>query len=335
MSSGSHDDARPDPRPPHEDGIVEKFDGVRTKFGRRERRTADRLTKNARVRNSYLKIVMEDAVFDQLHDLVRGVRRRWEESESDDPLPVEDDRRRRATVSKKQSKRRLTIEPRSRNSLHMTYFFAGKVLEEMSGEELRRWEHFVRNCVSERRDGDAESPSAGDRCLRFESLATFPPGRQNLIVAAFESSPALDDLHERLCDVAVMEKECDRIAGAASGRGKEYEFPLLRGLTRKQQRRRGQRDSPRWVAHVTLGNLAGGSREDVRRLSEWLGNVNHADITGDNSVQSSSSALELTSNASSESNSDAPLANPDRTCIFESNVDALGLALGGPVPEHE
>jgi len=43
-----------------------------------------------------------------------------------------------------------------------------------------------------------------------------------------------------------------------------------RDLTLKQQKQRKQHNSPCWIAHVTLGNLTGGSREDVHRLNEWL-----------------------------------------------------------------
>ena len=66
---------------------------------------------------------------------------------------------------------------------------------------------------------------AGDYSLRFKVLATFPPGRQNLVVALFEPSVSLNDLYERLCNVATIEKVQDA-AENASGDGRDCESSL-------------------------------------------------------------------------------------------------------------
>eukprot|EP00571_Detonula_confervacea_P007837 CAMPEP_0172329420 /NCGR_PEP_ID=MMETSP1058-20130122/60872_1 /TAXON_ID=83371 /ORGANISM="Detonula confervacea, Strain CCMP 353" /LENGTH=222 /DNA_ID=CAMNT_0013046591 /DNA_START=557 /DNA_END=1222 /DNA_ORIENTATION=- len=217
----------------------------------------------------------------------------------------------------------------------MTYFFAGKVLEDMPSEELQRWQTMVRKCVLEH-----SNRFSGDYSLRFKSLVTFPPGRNNMIVAVFEPSSALDDLYDELCELAVMEKESSRDKNCDDDTEKEYEFPLLKDLTRKQQKQRRQHRSPSWIAHVTLGNLAGGSKEDVNKLSEWLGNrYDQGDDTimsntDENGVLLESSTLEVKPGASSEPNNDVPLTIKEKRNVLESSIGALGLALGGPVPGH-
>mmetsp|Transcript_30584 Transcript_30584/g.52349 ORF Transcript_30584/g.52349 Transcript_30584/m.52349 type:complete len:81 (+) Transcript_30584:193-435(+) len=59
--------------------------------------------------------------------------------------------------------------------------------------------------------------------------------------------------------------------------------------------------SPLWVAHVTLGNLSGGSRDDVKRLNSWLEDYKYQE----------SAMLQLS-----------------------NDIKVNGLALGGPVPSH-
>lgn len=266
----------------------------------------------------------------------------------------------------------------------MTYFFAGKVLEDMTVEELKRWEYYVRKecCCSSssiastssslldqhwhtntnknnNHDSNNElvlgsgSVSRSDYSLRFKSLSTFPPNRQNLIVAMFEPSPALCELYDRLCRMAVKKKKKkkdhrDRVDNDNNDDDDEkeqaYEFPLLRELTLKQQRQREKYDSPKWIAHVTLGNLVGGSREDASRLNEWLvdnsrnyvggGDDTVSDNSGDEEHFLSSTVEEVNDHASTESN-DVLLTKMEQTSrLLGSKVDALGLALGGPVPEH-
>ena len=300
-----------------DEGGVERFDGASTKCGRRRRRETDRRSNNARVRHSYFKIVLDDLVFDQLHGLMCEVGREWNNENIIDAG-------RPPTTSKKQSKRRLTLRPRSRTSLHMTYFFAGKALEDMPGEELLRWEHFVRKCVSEH----DSHVMPGDHSLRFKSLRLFPPHRQNLIVAMFEPSAALNDLYDKLCGIAAMKKEESRentvpgdatVTSAPDGAVQDYEFPLLRDLTRKQHR--GRRQESRWIAHVTLGRLAGGKAGDARSLREWLEAVQRADdgVGGDAGHETAAIAPKISSRSEALSLVDMPVS---------------GLALGGPVPEH-
>ncbi|KAL9189042.1 hypothetical protein ACHAXT_011532 [Thalassiosira profunda] len=332
----SLDDAQPSKRPLSQTGAAsqssEHFDGARTKFGRRERKTKDKATKNARVRNSYLKLTMENAVWDQLHRLVQQARYHWdEENKSSDDHSL--------SVSKKQSKRHLAIKPRSRNSLHMTYFFAGKVLDDMPLEELQRWDAMIRECVLDH----SSRFDAGEYCLRFKHLTPFPPQRPNLIAAVFESSPALDGLYEELCNLAIMEKEgsAEEEEGGsdADGSAIKYEFPLLRSLTWKQVKRRKQHHSqPSWIAHVTLGNLAGGSKEDARRLTEWLRDRESKSVdtstNASNGLSATPSMPDESSKAPSNNNGASSVDETETSSVLESDIKVLGLALGGPVPAH-
>ena len=244
------------------------FDGVQTKWGKRLRKVEDKETNNARIRNTYLKIDMDESIFDQLHNMVNGVGREWTE---------ENNTRHWQSKSKKQAKKQLTISPRSRHSLHMTYFFVGRVLNDMPSEEVQRWNTMVRSCVLEHNKSTPRFYS-----LRFKSLKLFPPNRNYLVVAEFEASSDLVGLYEHLCNLALAEKSGDKTDD-------DYEFPLLRELTLKQQ----QYDS-KWIPHITVGNVQGGSREDVARLGEWLGNKTYEDI---------------------------------------SSTNVLGLSLGGPMPQ--
>ena len=245
---------------------VSTFDGVQTKYGKRLRKEEDKETHNARVRNTYLKIDMDESIFDRLHNMVNRVGREWTE---------ENNTRHHQSKSKKQAKKQLTISPRSRHSVHMTYFFMGRVLNDMPSEDVQRWNTMVRSCVL------VHNKIPRDYTLSFKSLILFPPNRNYLVVAEFEASSDLVGLYNQLCSLALAEKSGDNTH--------EYEFPLLRELTLKQQ----QYDS-KWIPHVTLGNVQGGSREDVTRLGEWLGNKTYEDI---------------------------------------SSTNVLGLSLGGPMPQ--
>ena len=303
------------------------FDGVRTKFGRRQQRSVDKRNNNARVRNAYLKLSMESTMFDQLLNMINQTRHDWasENHAVDKDTADAETTSQKQITSKKQARRQLAIKPRSRNSLHMTYFFAGQVLKDMSGEELQRWNTMVRKCVLDH----IYNRHLSDYTLCFESLVTFPPNRLNLVVAVFGPSSALDDLCQQLCELAVKEKknvqndanelDCNEGTTALEIAEKEYEFPLLRDLTLKQQKQRERHKSPRWVAHVTLGNLVGGSKDDLQMLNEWLANRKYQGGTLLKSM--------------AEANTVAPLAS-DETSILESKINVLGIQLGGPVPEQ-
>uniref|UniRef100_A0A7S4MBN1 Uncharacterized protein n=1 Tax=Odontella aurita TaxID=265563 RepID=A0A7S4MBN1_9STRA len=108
--------------------------------------------------------------------------------------------------------------------------------------------------VADRDDADAanaiDSPTRkkdADSCiLRFKTLRLFPPGRNTLVVAEFEASDALRLLHDDVRDVA-LNHECEE----------------LRNVVR--------RSKERWTAHVTIGDIRGGTKGEVRALGYRLG----------------------------------------------------------------
>lgn len=274
------------------------FTGHTTKMGKRRRKREDKATNNARVRNSYLKLSFDKSAFHSLHELIRMTKQQWDSSQERQHDTM------KTVVSKKQSKRQLTIKPRTLPSLHVTYFFCGKVLEDMPCEDLHLWNSMVRERLLEYNNAnDATSSYAGEYTLQFKGLRLFPPNKHYLIVAMFEPSSKLYGLYEELCNLAITEKPSHHHHVSDTGDESKYMFPLLAELTKSQHDKRNQNkeNSPSWVAHVTLGNLSGGSREDVDRLKSWLEDYKYQGIDM------------------------AQLVN-------EINVN--GLALGGPIPSH-
>ena len=291
-SSGDNDQQQP------QASSQQFFQGQKTKVGKRRRKRQDVVTNNARVRNSYLKLSLDESVFNSLHRLICQTKDHWDSSSA--RQHQDHHHQQQDTVSKKQGKRYLTIKPRSLSSLHMTYFFCGKVLDEMSCDELRLWNMMVRDCVSAHNRSDSNDDSnttcLDEYRLQFKGLQLFPPNKNYLIVAVFESSSKLDGLYEELCNLAAMKKSMQD--GASDD--KAYIFPLLSDLTARQHSKRNNTNSPSWVAHVTLGNLSGGNTDDIKRLSTWIEDYKHQSI-------------------------DSLLGN---------DIKVNGLSLGGPIPSH-
>jgi len=265
------------------------FQGHRTKMGKRLRKREDKETNNARVRNSYLKLSLDETAFNSLHQLIRTMKEQWDSGENE-----------LQHISKKQSKRQLTIKPRTLPSLHMTYFFCGRVLDEMPCDELNLWNAMVCERLLEYNDATS---SAEEYNLQFKGLKLFPPNKHYLVVAMFEPSSMLYGLYEELCKLALSKKPSYHQDSETSNES-EYLFPLLAELTKSQHDKRKQNKSslPSWVAHVTLGNLSGGNTDDVKRLNSWLEDYNK--------YQASEMIHELNA------------------------INVKGLALGGPVPSH-
>ena len=266
-SSGSNDQQQPH----------QVFQGHKTKVGKRRRKRQDVATNNARVRNSYLKLSLDESVFNSLHQLICQTKDHWDSSSARKQQGHHHQQQQQDTVSKKQSKRYLTIKPRSLSSLHMTYFFCGKVLDEMSSDELRLWNMMVRDCLAAHNKSNSTddfTTSLDEYKLQFKGLQLFPPNKNYLIVAVFESSSKLDGLYEELCNLAALKKSMQD--GASDD--KTYIFPLLSELTARHHSKRNNNNSPSWVAHVTLGNLSGGNTEDIKRLSTWIEDNKHQSV---------------------------------------------------------
>ena len=212
-----------------------------------------------RVRNSYLKIVMDDESVDLMFDMAQRMRQvikerfldvpegqKEEETSRDgkemsDVDPDHDDRR---PSKKRKPPRPLTFKPRSRNSLHMTFFFGGTTIREIPPGELEEWHGQVMDRLRQasKSMGDTESGTTESSryTLHFRELCLFPPQRNTLIVAIFDGSPELHALHDDLRDIA-----------------KDSNSDGLKEVV--------ERSKERWTAHVMLGDLYGGGRGEAKQ----------------------------------------------------------------------
>ena len=262
------------------------------------------LTPSLRTRrphNSYLKIIMNDAVSRDLYSLTHQLKHRWDGMESLNSSSSSDERELEAMykvtsdksfqpcigdsstntqhnqLQPDKSKPNLKIKTRSLQSLHMTYFFCGTMLSEMPSEQLILFNSMLHEKLRTINNKD------GAYGLQFKSNDLFPPQRLNLFVATFEASPALNTLYEDLCDIAMTPKgdteqddddKGDKHTFAQMQR--EYEFPLLRSAVfkevkkRRRQQQKRNTDSSFWMPHITLANIVGGKNSGIKQLNEWL-----------------------------------------------------------------
>ena len=280
-----------------------------------------------RPHNSYLKILADDAVFEELHSLTQQLKASWEAEHCTDSIDMEFQALSEVisdvafqpsidgpTAESEQtdannSRPRFKIKTRSLQSLHMTYFFCGTMLNEMPADQLT-----LLNVMLHERLNNIDNRD-GSYWIKFKSIDLFPPQRQNLIAAKFESSPALDELYEELCDIAMTPKsdngkndnEDNTDKHPFTLAQKEYEFPLLRSNVfkqvkkRRQQQKRNKNTASPWVAHVTLANIVGGKKSGIKQFGEWLSEQQFG-ATG-------------------------RLSDEEHTIV-------KGFTLGGPYPEH-
>ncbi|KAL3797638.1 hypothetical protein HJC23_013470 [Cyclotella cryptica] len=306
-----------------------------------------------RLYNSYLKIVMDDAVFETLHSLMQKLKAGWETMESssdtqeiqqqsnfsteidveasrpssDQQLKFADAIQSNPPLHPMMPLPKLKIKPRSLRSLHMTYFFCGRKLDEMPSDQVILWNSKLKEklCgINSKFNSRGERPNYS---LRLKALDVFPPQRRNLIVATFESSSDLDELYEELCDLAMTPKSELEQANSNDGGDahsyfqKEYEFPLLRKPVslqmkkRRQRQKRNKHHSAPWMAHVTLANIVGGKNGGIKQLGEWLSDQQFG--------TSKEHSIELL----------------DELCTTVADmrgrdVAVNGLSLGGPHPHH-
>ena len=216
-----------------------------------------------RVRNSYLKIAMDDESVDLMFDMAQRMRQvikerfldvpegQKKEETSRDGKEISDEEGANPYPDRRPSKKRtpprpLTFKPRSRNSLHMTFFFGGTAIREIPPEELVEWHGQVMDRLRQasKSMGDTESESGTTESsrytLHFRELSLFPPQRHTLIVAIFDGSPNLHKLHDDLRDIA-----------------KDSNSEGLKDAVKCSKER--------WTAHVTLGDLYGGGRGEAKQ----------------------------------------------------------------------
>ena len=251
-----------------------------------------------RPHNSYLKILMDGSVFEELECLMHQFKNRWENRDYDSNnselqefhalskvisdtafKPSTDQFACVSTESNTENQNglrpKLKIKTRSLQSLHMTYFFCGTILNEMPSDQLE----LLNSMLHERlRDIDNKDNSY---YLKFKSIELFPPQRKNLIAGTFESSLALDELYQEVCDIAMTPKrdteqrEDNEYKHPFANMQKEYEFPSLRSAVFKEMKKRNQHrkrnnNISSWVPHVTLANIVGGKNSGIKELNSWL-----------------------------------------------------------------
>ena len=309
--------------------------------------------------NSYLKVILDDTTMDRMHGVALKIQSKVGSLQGDidksENASLEGDIRdqkndaqgrdiptssvvpTRKQESKSPSKKfntkkqqPLRFKPRSRASLHMTFFFGGETLCELPVEELIDWHGKIRDRLKESSFlSHAQSPDSArndesshenrnrndkpsddneingvidDYWFDVTDVCMFPPRRNNLIVAILEASPAWHALHNDVRDIA-----------------KTSDSQALNEITAHSK--------DKWTAHITLGNIfGGGSKGQVRKafdeileqIKEELGQEQRGVCTPRNE-------------GNDQKNTDA---NELPTDGFLFKARTHGIAMGGPVPEQ-
>jgi hypothetical protein len=117
--------------------------------------------------------------------------------------------------------------------------------------------------------------------FRVTDVCVFPPQRRYLVVAALEASPAWHAIHDDLRSIAKNSSSWS---------------PALAQIAKASKER--------WIPHITLGNLFGGTKTDLQILSDVSRNL-----------------------------SPEPDTSLNETAFFVTRlVIAKAIALGGPIP---
>ena len=215
--------------------------------------------------NSYLKVLLDEATLQLLRaktlELQAMLEKSLNESVADKAILEPNDK---ACASgaldsagdeipasgKSPESRSLSIKPRSLESLHMTFFFGGEVLCDLSPEELIEWHSQVEKRILKSfpsKNNNSPENSTDEYWFRLKALTLFPPQRKDLIVALLEASPAWHLLYNDIR--AIAERSSSE---------------KLRGLVQ-------QSSFQLWKPHITLANVRfGGSRSSQNRSKEIL-----------------------------------------------------------------
>lgn len=222
--------------------------------------------------NSYLKVVLDSATLSRLHQMTIDIREHFYESINEqeiqaDELPVVNSESYAEAPSGQSnsvregdandqkppngSKRPLAIKARSMDSLHMTFFFGGETLCGLPSNELADFHSSVRQLLEENGFVQESNRSQENtnidpsQYFRIKEIRTFPPRRNNLIVAVLEAPELWNSMHDAIRDIA-----------------KNGSSEALQSTTAYSK--------DRWTPHVTLANLFGGSRVDAKDLDSLL-----------------------------------------------------------------
>jgi len=242
--------------------------------------------------NSYLKVLLDHSTMQLLQTTILDIRQKVQESNEKETGVVEGGEERtnkeetaeETNVNLNQPQQRneprplLRIKPRSLESLHMTLFFGGEILCELSPEELTAWHEqvakriqqsfppssdgptknlldFCRCCCSggSAATGNSENDDDDDDCywFRLKEVCVFPPHRKNLIVATLEASPAWHTLHDDIRAIAAHSESSERLRNLVESTSFE-----------------------KWTPHITLANIiASGPRSVQRAQTKRLGEM--------------------------------------------------------------
>ena len=281
--------------------------------------------------NSYLKVLLDDTTMDHFHqvaiqiqqELVKHYQQQQEQQQREEKASEQRDDQQLAHQQKQEGQQQegqqqddqekgpeassdtnnskdkkkkgrnkpVTFKPRSRNSLHMTLFFGGEIVCELPVSELEAWHLRVSQRLKQSGFGNKACRS---EVFEFEvtDIKVFPPHRNNLVVAILEPTPAWHLLHDDLRKIAQ-----DPTLSAALADVTAY-------------------SKPKWISHITLGNLFGGTKADVKALLNPL--------LQDVFRKRLAMVVPIDNRSSSSSSS-----NKGWTALTS------GIAMGGPIPKQK
>jgi hypothetical protein len=206
--------------------------------------------------NSYLKLILDDAIIDALHDAAIAMERTATDISQEIVLSMprgnED-----GIEGKRNIKPPIRFKPMPRSYLHLTVFFGGEDLSALSSADLIKWHEYVsaqtRKIIAssspytELNDELGNLPqSVGENetqqvllslreqnrrvSLNLDSFMAFPPRRLNLLVAAFSAPSLLHQLHRNILTFSSSEGSALKSVALRNARGE-------------------------WKPHVSLGRL--------------------------------------------------------------------------------
>ncbi|KAL7565329.1 hypothetical protein ACA910_014610 [Epithemia clementina (nom. ined.)] len=223
--------------------------------------------------NSYLKIVVDETTLAYLRQSTLDLQNANEKETKRfrDAAPTAAALMNHSSRGGIRPRQPLLIQPRSLDSLHLTFFFGGEVLCNMSADDLTLWHSRIekqfaekgfgmrkgtRKAQEEDEDQFATSESVdswNDKYwLRIREFRLFPPRRNNVVVALLDASPSWHTLYDDIRQIA-KSSTCQDLV-------KVVNF-----------------SKEAWVPHITLANIKGQTlADDVARLNSLLNEMNIA-----------------------------------------------------------
>lgn len=220
--------------------------------------------------NSYLKLILDDAIIDALHDAAIAMERKATDISQEIALSMpggnED-----GMEGKRNSKPPIRFKPMPRNYLHLTVFFGGEDLSALSSADLVKWHEYVsaqtRNIITtssvytELKDEQGNLPQAAGEdeaqqvllslrekkrriSLNLDSFIAFPPRRLNLLVATFSAPSLLHQLHRNILTFSSSEGSALKSVALRNAKGE-------------------------WKPHVSLGRLILDEKSVGKKSKIW------------------------------------------------------------------